>query len=248
MAIDALGREHRLMRSRTTAFWTPSGIRHVWLVVFAALLVACAASDEWTDEFAVDKNDLITIGRNPYFILEPGYTLTLEGGTEQLVVTVLNETVVIDGIEARVIEERETKGDRLVEISRNYYAIDPLTNDVYYFGEDVDMYTDAQGSRHTGAWLSGVDDARFGLIMPGKVELEAKHYQEIAPRIAMDRARIVGLDETLTTPAGQFGGVLKVEEPPPLEPLIVEYKFYAPGIGMIKDGPLELVDYGVPGS
>jgi hypothetical protein len=61
----------------------------------------------------------------------------------------------------------------------------------------------------------------------------------------MDRARVIGLGETLGTPAGQFEKVLKVEETTPLEPLVIEYKYYAPGIGMIRDGPLELVEFGV---
>jgi hypothetical protein len=192
----------------------------------------------------VDRDGLASIGRNPYFILEPGYTLVLEGGNERLVITVLDETLIVDGVETRVVEERETRGGNLVEVSRNYYAIDTRTKDVYYFGEDVDMYTGGQISAHRGAWLSGVGDMRFGLMMPGRVVLEAKHYQEIAPSIAMDRARIVGLSETLMTPAGEYTDVLKVEETTPLEPLIIEYKYYAPGIGMIRDGPLELVEFG----
>ena len=222
----------------------PLKVGFQWLAVLGLLLGSCAAPDEWTAEFAVDRDNLASTGRNPYFILEPGYTLVLEGGNERLVITVLEETLIVDGVETRVVEERETKGGNLVEVSRNYYAIDTRTKDVYYFGEDVDMFTGGQISAHRGAWLSGVGDARFGLMMPGRVVLEAKHYQEIAPGIAMDRARIVGLSETLMTPAGQYADALKVEETSPLEPLVVEYKYYAPGIGMIRDGPLELVEYG----
>ena len=236
------------MYLRMRALWVLPTTRFRWLALLALLIGACAAPNEWRAEFAVDRNDLASIGRNPYFILEPGYTLILEGGSERLVITVLNETIIVDGIETRVVEERETKAGRLVEISRNYYAIDTRTSDVYYFGEDVDIYAGGQVSSHGGAWLSGVGDARFGLIMPGTVALEAKHYQEIAPGVAMDRARIIGLSENLVTPAGQFEQVLKVEETTPLEPLIIEYKYYALGIGMIRDGPLELVEFGVTGN
>lgn len=55
----------------------------------------------------------------PYFILEPGYSLILDGGGEPLVITVLKETAMVDGIETRLVEERETKGGRLGEIPRN---------------------------------------------------------------------------------------------------------------------------------
>src|ERR1043165_4522167 len=80
------------------------------------------ASDDstWTTYFAVDKDDLVSTGRNPYFILEPGYVLILESGDERLVITVTNETKKVDGVETRMVEERETKNDKLIEVSRNY--------------------------------------------------------------------------------------------------------------------------------
>ncbi len=218
-------------------------VQNQWLILLALLLEACVTRDEWMAEFPVEKDELASIGRNTYFILEPGYTLVLEGGNERLIITVLDETKVVDGVETRVVEERETKNGELIEISRNYYAIETRTNNVYYFGEDVDFYTNGQVSSHRGAWLSGMEDAIFGMIMPGEPTLEAKHYQEIAPGIAMDRARIVSLNDTRVTPAGRFDKVLKVEETTPLEPLVTEYKYYAPGVGMIQDGPLQLVEY-----
>ena len=39
-----------------------------------------------------------------------------------------------------------------------------------------------------------------------------------------------------------------MEETTPLESLAIEYKYYAPGIGMIRDGPLELVEFGEAGN
>jgi hypothetical protein len=60
----------------------------------------------------------------------------------------------------------------------------------------------------------------------------------------MDRAEIVSMSETVQVPAGKFENVLKVEESTPLEPTSKEYKLYARGIGLLKDGSLELVRYG----
>jgi len=39
-----------------------------------------------------------------------------------------------------------------------------------------------------------------------------------------------------------------VEETTPLEPPAIKYKYYAPGIGMIRDGPLDVVDIGEGGN
>ncbi len=64
-----------------------------------------------------------------------------EDGKElQLIMTVLNETKIVDGVETRVVEERETEGGNLVEVSRNFFAICSPTNNAIYFGEEVDMH------------------------------------------------------------------------------------------------------------
>jgi hypothetical protein len=57
----------------------------------------------------------------------------------------------------------------------------------------------------------------------------------------MDRAQIVSVSERVTTPAGTFEKCLKTEETTPLEPGDKEYKLYAPGVGLVRDGPLALV-------
>src|SRR6059036_1155002 len=97
--------------------------------------------------------------------------LVLEGHGAQLIITVLNETKKVDGVETRVVEERETKVGQLVEVARNYFAISKRTNDVFYFGEDVDMYKDGRLVSHDGTWLSGVNGGKFGLMMPGRALL-----------------------------------------------------------------------------
>jgi hypothetical protein len=81
-------------------------------------------------------------------------------------------------------------------------------------------------------------------MMPGLPLVKARHYQEIAPGVAMDRAEIVSVSETVKTPAGEFKNCLKVEETTPLEPATKEYKYYAPGIGLVQEGSLKLVKYG----
>jgi hypothetical protein len=192
-------------------------------------------SGEWTAYFDLENCDFASTGENSYFILEPGYQVILEGeedGEElQLTMTVLDETKVVDGVETRVVEEKESEGGNLVEVSRNYFAICRPTNDTFYFGEDVDIYEDSEIVSHEGAWLAGQNGAKAGMIMPGKVEVGMKYYQEIAPGVAGDRAEIVRVNEVLDTPAGNFQNVLKTEETNPLEPNEEEYKFYASGIG-----------------
>ncbi|MBL8860312.1 MAG: hypothetical protein JNL28_17515 [Planctomycetes bacterium] len=201
---------------------------------------------EWQDTFQVDKSDLASTGTNPYFILVPGYRCDYanEEGNGALRITVLDATEMIDGVETRVVEEREMENGQLVEISRNFFAISKTTQDVYYFGEDVDIYKDGKIKSHDGAWRSGVDGAKFGLMMPGQATVGRRYYQEVAPKVALDRVEIRSVTTTYETPAGEFTGCLKVEETTPLEPKARDYKIYAPGIGLIMDGELKLVAHG----
>ena len=186
-------------------------------------------------------------GENSYFILKPGYQVILGGqedGEElELVITVLNETKVVDGVETRIVEEKETEGGNLIEVSRNYFAICKPTNNAIYFGEEDDMYKDGKTVDHEGAWLAGENGSKAGMIMPGKAEVGLKYYQEIALGVAEDRAEIMSINVTLDTPAGTFKQVLKTEETNPLKPGEKEFKFYAPGIGLIQDEAIKLVKY-----
>jgi len=214
-------------------------------VLFACSTPAVVAAQTWTDQFPMEKSDLASSGSNPYFILEPGYQLYLKSADGDLTITVLNETKVVDGVETRIVEERETEGGKLIEVSRNYFAISKQNNGVFYFGEDVDMYNKkGEVSGHGGSWHAGENGAKAGLMMPGIALLGARYYQEVAPKIAMDRAEIVSLSESLTVPAGTFKSVLKTEETTPLEPGVKEYKYYAAGVGLLKDGDMKLVRYG----
>ena len=209
-------------------------------------------SEEWMTTFNLENCNFASTGKNSFFILEPGYQVTLEGEEDgeklQMIMTVLNETKIVDGVETRVVEEKEMEGDNVVEISRNYFAICMPTNNAIYFGEDVDMYEDGEIVSHEGAWLAGQNGAKAGMIMPGSVEIGLKYYQEIAPGVAEDRAEIVSINDTLDTPAGTFSNVLKTEETNPLEPEEKEFKFYAPGIGLIQDEALRLVKHTPPSS
>lgn len=203
--------------------------------------------EDWTKDFKVESHHFASTGTNTYFILEPNYYLILEHHDadeyERLVITVLDETKIIDGLETRIVEERESVNNELVEISRNYYAFDTNTSSIYYFGEEVDIYEDGEIVDHHGEWISGKDGATFGLMMPGITLIGSKYYQEIAPDVAMDRAEIISVSESLTTPFSTFEGCLRVKETTPLEPGIHDYKIYTPGIGLIRDGNLLLADW-----
>jgi len=229
--------------------WMRSGVAAIMALALGAAVAAAAAaplgkpdadSAKFQDTFKVDKSKLSDTGEGTYFILVPGYKLTFQDGKDTLIITVLDETKMVDGVKCRIVEERETKGGKLAEVSRNYFAIDKATGDAYYFGEDVDMYDkDGKVTGHEGSWLSGAGGARFGMLVPGKPMVGARYQQEVAPKAAMDRAEVVSITETVKVPAGKFTNCLKTRESSGLESG-VEEKLYAPEVGLLKDGGFEL--------
>jgi hypothetical protein len=205
---------------------------------------ANVAPQGWQEEFNLSDRKLSDTGEAKYFILTPGFQLTLASQSAQLIITVLDETKVINGITTRVIEEREEISGNLYEISRNFYAIDPETGDAFYFGEEVDFYENGEIVGHKGEWLAYEKENRPGLIIPGVPEVGMKYYQELAPGAAMDRAEVISVSETFSTPAGEFENCLRTEESSKIEP-VIEHKTYCPGIGLVQDQSLLLVRYGV---
>ena len=143
-----------------------------------------------------------------------------------------------------MVEERETADGKLVEVSRNFYAIGVNTSNAYYFGEDVDIYGANGKVTHEGAWREGHGGAKHGVMLPGAIKIGDRYYQEKAPGVAQDRAENVSTNQTFKTPGGTFKHCLKVRETTPLEPGNVEYKLYAPNLGLVQDGDLKLVRHG----
>jgi hypothetical protein len=224
------------------------------------LAAPAVAAPKFTTQFALDECSWSSTGRNQYFTLRPGDWFLLEGEEDGEVVRVqikvLGETKKITftddereslTVNTRVVEEREWKDGQLVEVSRNYYARCDQTGDVYYFGEDVDIYEDGVIVSHDGAWLAGkgtgTGKAFPGLIMPGTFLLGSRYFQERAPGVALDRAEHTQMGLTVTTPAGTFEECVEVKETTPLEPGAVSTKVYCAELGLVVDNVVKLVKF-----
>jgi len=219
------------------------------------------AAPQYTTQFELDECTLSSDGRNAHFSIRPGDKLVLEGKDDgelvRVQIRVLNQTKKItfanaegesQTVYARVVEEREWKDGELVEVSRNFYARCEQTDDIFYFGEDVDIYENGVIVSHDGAWLAGKNGALPGLIMPGRFLLGSRYFQEIAPGVAQDRAEHVRMGLTVKTPAGTFEDCVEVLETTPLEPGATSVKRYCAEIGLVMDGVAKLIDYEIAGA
>lgn len=205
------------------------------------------AGQDWQADFGLEARKLSTTGQSTYFSLVPGDRSVLTSEHSKLAITVLDQTREIGGTLTRVVEEREEANGSVVEVSRNFFAIDAETGDVFYFGEEVDLYTNGQMTGHGGAWLAFENGNRPGMVMPGHPAVGMKYYQEMAPGVAEDRARVVSVSESITTRAGHFENCLVTQESSVLEPGVVESKTYCPALGLVQDEGMTLLSYSSTG-
>ena len=227
--------------------------------LLAALVSASALASgpdrrPYTTDFRLADCTFQTTGTNPYFPLVVGHRLLLESddGSETVEITVLGETEQLNVpglglVTTRVVQERETLDGEVIEISRNFFAACGGRGDVVYFGEDVDIFHPDGSVTHDGAWRAGQPDADGlaapGVIMPGTFLLGARYFQEIADGIALDRAEHMEMGLTMDTEAGTFNDCVRVVETTPLERRSESIKVYCPGVGLVVDSDVELVEY-----
>lgn len=180
---------------------------------------------------------------NPYLPMPVGLVNTLEGGGESVRVTVTEQTKVVAGVTTRVVEEYETVGGVLSEISYNYFAQAP-DGTVCYFGEDVDVYSNGQVTGHGGSWLAGEGQNKAGVMMPAAPAIGQKFRIEDAPGITIEEGEVTGVGVALATPARGFDDVVTITE----NYTEISYKAYARGVGMIRDNDMLLVSSNQLGS
>ncbi len=173
---------------------------------------------------------------NPYLPLKPGSRWVYESddGSERIEVAVLRETRSILGITATVVRDTVTEDGELVEDTLDWYAQDSAGN-VWYLGEDSKEYKDGKVVSTAGSWEAGVDDARPGIVMPARPTSGLSYRQEYYAGEAEDMATIMSLDGTAQVPAGAFSNLLVIREWTPLEPKVIEEKYYAAGVGVVQE-------------
>ena len=180
-----------------------------------------------------------TLLSHPYFLMETGKKYVFEGqsedGVERIEVQRLGQTRTVLGIECIVVNDKVWLEGTLIEDTDDWYAQDNDGN-VWYFGEEVDNYDDnGKFKDHSGAWEAGVDGAKPGIIMPADPRVGQAYREEYYFNEAEDEAEIIGTGLTVQTPYGTFTGCIKTRNWTELEPEVTEYKYYAPGLGVVRE-------------
>jgi hypothetical protein len=176
---------------------------------------------------------------NPWFPLIPGTiftnTGTKDGKKAVDVFEVTNSTKVLAGVTCVVVRDRLTLDGMLEERTLDYYAQD-LAGNVWYFGEDTaELDRSGKVLNTDGSWHAGVDGAGPGVYMEATPMAGREFPQEVYPGQAEDHFRVTDRSASVVVQFGSFTDVLVTEEWTPLEPGVLDNKFYVRGIGQVRE-------------
>jgi hypothetical protein len=200
----------------------------------------------------INPSDFVEGIDNPYMPFEPGTTLVYEGVSEgqkeTVTVFVTNRTKEILGITATIVRDVVTVEGQIAEKTFDWYAQDRYGN-VWYLGEDSKEYEDGKPVSSAGSWEAGVDGARPGIVMLGDPQVGDRYRQEYYKGEAEDFGQVLKLGESVDASLGSFHDVLVTKDWTPLEPEVLENKYYARDVGVVFErsvkgpkGELSLVD------
>jgi hypothetical protein len=185
---------------------------------------------------------------NKYFPLKPGTTFVYQGNSggspERDVMTLTHSTKKVMGVKCVVVKDRVFAKGKLGEKTFDWYAQDKKGN-VWYFGENSKEYKNGKVSTG-GSWEAGKAGAKPGIIMQAHPKVGQTYRQEYSKGAAEDMAKVLKLNGSDKVPYGSFDQVLVTKEWTPLEPGVAEHKYYAAGVGDVKEvavkGPSETLE------
>jgi hypothetical protein len=186
---------------------------------------------------AIDPANFVSTIDNPYFSLIPGTTFVYEGikdGERQRdEVKVSTETKTVLGVTCVVVNDVASHNGTPLEVTEDWYAQDKEGN-VWYFGEDT-KELDEQGNvvSTEGTWQGGVDGAEPGIFMPAHPQVTDSFRQEFYKGHAEDMFWVISMDGKVEVPYGSFDGALLTLEWTPLDPKIIDQKYYVSGLGLV---------------
>ena len=199
-------------------------------------LAACDPLGPAPYDPVIDPSNFVAQVDNPFFPLTPGTTFVYEGQTDQGFehdeFAVTHHTRTILGVRCVEVHDTVTTDGQLTEDTLDWFAQDRDGN-VWYFGENTHELEDGLITTIEGTFMAGVNGDKPGIIMKAHPAVGDFYRQEFSLNNAEDFAETRSLTETVRLPVGTFHNCLKSKETTPLEPDLLEYKFYAPSVGNV---------------
>jgi hypothetical protein len=190
-----------------------------------------------SEPVTLDPADFTVNVTNKYWPMKKGDRWVYEERDEKGTLTrdevsVLDRTEKINGIEALVVHDVASQDGVTIEDTTDWYAQDSEGN-LWYLGEQTTEYQNGQPSSTEGSWEYGVDGAQAGILLPAEPTPGLQYRQEFLKGEAEDKAIVLSTSEQAQTPTGTYHDALLTRDTTPLEPELVELKWYAPGVGPV---------------
>ncbi len=186
---------------------------------------------------AIDSANFVSTIDHPYLTLKPGRVWVYEGKNEdgeneRVEIEVTQETRAVMGVTTTVVRERNWKDGELVEDTFDWFAQDNAGN-VWYFGEDSKEIEKGQVVSAEGSWEAGVNGAKPGIIMKADPQVGDTYRQEFLKGEAEDMGQVFSKDDSVSIGLGSYQNCLRIKDWTPLEPNVVEHKFYSKETGNV---------------
>jgi hypothetical protein len=184
---------------------------------------------------------------NPWYPLKPGSTYIYQGVKDgepsREVMTVTRRTKVVDEVPCVVVHDLLYLRGRLEERTSDWYSQDAKGN-VWYFGEKTaELDKNGKVTSTAGSWKAGVGGARAGIFMFAHPRPGRWARQEYYKGQAEDHFKVLSMRVSVTVPYISTTHAMLTKEWTPLEPGVIDHKYYVRGIGTVLEqtakGPLE---------
>ena len=186
----------------------------------------------------LDPADFSADITHPYWPMKPGTRWTYrdvdeKGEVQDVVIVSTTETKKLaNGITARVVRDTVRSDGELVEDTFDWYAQDSAGN-VWYLGEDTAEFENGKIVTRAGSFEAGAGGALPGILLPAEPQVGQKYRQEYLKGEAEDNGEVLGINQLVEVPTGRYRDALLTRDTSSLEPTVVQYKLYAPGIGPV---------------
>jgi hypothetical protein len=202
-------------------------------IAIAAALGTTGVAGAGTTSPKIDPADFVRKVDNPWFPLQPGTTYVYRGVRDgkraKDVLTVTHKTKRIQGVTTTIVHDRLYLNGKLAERTTDWYAQNKR-GDVLYFGEATKaLDSDGRLTDTKGSWRAGVDGARAGIFMPAHPKVGQAFQQEFYRGHAEDHFRI----------GRKSGPFLRTREWTPLEPGVIDAKYYVRGVGTVQEAAVK---------
>jgi hypothetical protein len=229
--------------------WVSFGAVAALLISVSCSPGASATKDTWGGtKVKFDPANFVDprLDTNPFHPLKPGLQWVRGGTTEvgsrvvphEVITTMTDVIRVIDGVPTIAMLDESTDSQDVSQVGMDYLALDRAGN-VWILGGYTEEYQGGAFTTAESAWLGVAKGQAIGILSPPRVTMKTRRwFIGAAPDEAASVGQPVQVGSRRCVPFGCYDNVRVVQEGNVGAP-DNENKYYAPGVGVIDNIPLD---------